>query len=157
MSMEAAKGQGTEMTTEELRVKAGPPRQNGPTSERSMGELLRSIGTETSTLIRKEIELGKQEVMESIMARLMAAAAGIVAGVIGLFVLAFLGLAAAAALDNWVRPWASRLIVAGVYLLIAAAAGLFAMQRIKKPPIAPKQTVRTVKEDVEWAKAQLKR
>jgi uncharacterized membrane protein YqjE len=157
MSMEAAKGQGTEMTTEELRVRAAPARPNGPTPERSMGELLRSIGTETSTLIRKEIELGKQEVMESIMARLMAAAAGIVAAVMGLFVLAFLGLAAAAALDNWVRPWASRLIVAGVYLLIAAAAGLFAMQRIKKPPIAPEQTVRTVKEDVEWAKAQLKR
>lgn len=157
MSMEAAQGKGTEITTEELRVRAAPPRQNGPTSERSMGELLRSIGTETSTLIRKEIELGKQEVMESVTARLKAAGAGAAAAVMGLFALAFLGLAAASALDNWLRPWASRLIVAGVYLLIAAAAGMFALQRIKKPPIAPKQTVRTVKEDVEWAKAQLKR
>jgi putative superfamily III holin-X len=157
MSMEGAQSQGTEMTTEELRIRAAPPPGDGATSDRSIGELLRSIGTETSTLIRKEIQLGKQEVMESITARLMAGAAGAVAAVMGLFVLAFLGLAAAAALDNWLRPWASRLIVAGVYLLIAGAAGMFAMKRIKKPPIAPEETVRTVKEDVEWAKAQLKR
>ena len=156
MATEPAQTQITGMTTEELRVKAARP-ANGVASERSIGELLRSIGTETSTLIRKEIELGKQEVMESLMARLQGAAAGAVAGVMGLFVLAFLGLAAAAALDNWLRPWASRLIVAGAYLVVAAGAGLFALRRMKKPPIGPEETVRTVKEDVEWARAQLKR
>jgi uncharacterized membrane protein YqjE len=156
MATEPATSESIGMTTEELRIRAPQPADGGG-SDRSIGELLRSIGTETSTLIRKEIELGKQEILESLTARLMAAAAGAVAGVMALFVLAFLGLAAAAALDNWLRPWASRLVIAGVYLLIAAMAGVFAMQRIKKPPIAPEETVRTVKEDVQWAKAQLKR
>jgi hypothetical protein len=150
--MDTASTDQVEVATEGLEMKPEPPR-----GDRSVPELLRSIGTETATLIRKEVELGKQELLEAVMARLMAAGAGVAAGVMGLFVLAFLGLAAAAALDNVVRPWASRLIVAGGFLLIAAVAGLFAMRKLKKPRLAPNETVRTVKEDVEWAKAQLKR
>ena len=116
-----------------------------------------SIATETSTLVRKEIELGKQEILAAVTARLMAAGALAGAGLFGLFVLAFLGLAAAAGLDNVVTPWASRLIVAGGFLLLAGGGGAFAMMRLKRPPMKPEETVRTVKEDVEWARAQLKR
>jgi hypothetical protein len=40
---------------------------------------------------------------------------------------------------------------------MAAGAALFGLRRMKKPSLAPEETKRTVKEDVEWAKAQLKR
>ena len=53
--------------------------------------------------------------------------------------------------------WAAFLIVAGVFLLLALGAVLFAKLRMKRPPMAPEETKRTVKEDVEWAKAQLRR
>jgi hypothetical protein len=144
------------VVTEELQLRTGPPPETRQ-SDRSIGELLRSIGSETATLVRKEVELGKQEVVEAVTSRLKAAGAFAAAGFMGIFVLAFLGLAAAAALDNVVRPWASRLIVAGGFILIAGVAAMFAMRRMKKPSLAPGETVRTVKEDVEWAKAQLKR
>ena len=125
--------------------------------DQSTLQLIRSIAGDTSTLVRKEVELAKQEITEAITARLKAVAAMAVAGVLALFVLAFLGAAAAKALDDVVAPWLSRLIVAGGFLLLAGIGAMFGMRRVKKPPLAPEETKRTVKEDVEWAKAQLKR
>jgi hypothetical protein len=139
--------------TEEPRTE--PPAQE---PERpSVLQLVRSISNDTVSLVRKEIELARQEILEAVTARLVAAGALGAAAVMGLFIVGFLGLAAAAALDNVVRPWASRLIVAGGFLLVAAGAAAFAVPRLKRPPIAPEETKRTVKEGMEWAKTQLKR
>ena len=76
---------------------------------------------------------------------------------LALFVLVFLGIAAGLALATTMAAWAAFLIVAGAFLCLAGAAVLFAKVRLKTPPMAPEETKRTVKEDVEWAKAQLKR
>jgi hypothetical protein len=122
---------------------------------RSTVELIRTIAADLSTLARKEVELARQEVQEGLMARARAAGALAAAAILGLFVVGFLGLAAAEALDGVMRPWASRLVVAGVFLLLAAAAVLIG--RAKQPPLTPKETKRTVKEDVQWAKRQLTR
>lgn len=128
-----------------------------PLRERSTVDLVRSIATDTSTLVRKQVELAKQEIVEGIRAKATGAAALAVAGVFGLFVMGFLGLAAAYALDLVVDQWVARLIVAGVFLLLAAVAALFGLRSMKKRSIAPEETKRTVKEDVKWARAQLKR
>jgi hypothetical protein len=56
-----------------------------------------------------------------------------------------------------VSPWAARLIVAGGFLLLAGLAAAIGLLRAKRPPMKPELTVETVKEDIEWAKAQLKR
>lgn len=120
-------------------------------------ELIRSIAADTSTLVRKEVELAKQEIKEAIAARVKAVAALAVAGALGLLTLVFLGAAGAWALDGVLRPWAARLVVAGGFLLLAGGAALFGLGRMKRPPLAPEETKRTVKEDVRWAKAQLKR
>ena len=127
-----------------------------PPELQSTLELVRSISGDTVTLVRKEVELARQEVVGAITSRLVGAGALAAAAVMGLFIMTFLGLAAAAALDNVLRPWASRLIVAGGFLLIAGGAAMFGLRHLKKPPLA-KETTRTVKEDVEWAKTQLKR
>jgi Putative Actinobacterial Holin-X, holin superfamily III len=124
---------------------------------RSTLDLVRDIATNSQTLVRKEVELAKQEVLEAIMARVMALAALIVAGLFGFFVLLFGALAAAAALDLVLPAWAAALIVAGGFLLLAVPAVLIGMRRMKAPSLKPEETVRTVKEDVEWARAQLKR
>jgi NADH:ubiquinone oxidoreductase subunit 6 (subunit J) len=81
----------------------------------------------------------------------------VAAGVLALFVVGFFGLAAAEALDGLMRPWASRLVVAVFFLLLAGIAVLFGKQRAKRPSLTPEETKRTVKEDVAWAKRQLKR
>lgn len=125
--------------------------------DRSTIRLVRDIADDTATLVKKEVELARQEMLEAINARLRAGAALAGAAVLGLLVLVFLGLAAEAGLDNVMADWAARLVVAGGALVIIGGAVLFARTKLKSPPIKPEETVRTVKEDVEWAKAQLKR
>jgi YihY family inner membrane protein len=137
-------------------AQAPPPPVEVP-GRRSTVELIRTIGVDLSTLAKKEVELARQEVMEGVMARAMAAGAFVAAGVLALFVVGFFGLAAAEALDGVMRPWASRLVVAVCFLLLAGIAVLFGKQRAKRPSLTPEETKRTVKEDVAWAKRQLKR
>ena len=126
-------------------------------SQQSMPELVRSIATDTSTLLRKEMELGKQEIVEAVTARLKAAGSLAAVGLLFMFMLIFLALAGAAALDLVLPSWASRLIVAGGFLILALPVALFGLRRLKRPSLAPEETKRTVKEDVQWAKQQLKR
>jgi len=132
------------------------PRLHGKDA-RSTLELVRDIAADSTSLVRKEMELAKQEVLEAITARLKAAAAMAAAGLFGLFMLLFLALAAAAALEILFPAWLAALIVAGGFAVIAFPAVLFGIRRMKAPPLAPEETVRTVKEDVKWARAQLKR
>jgi uncharacterized membrane protein YqjE len=126
-------------------------------SDKSTVELLRSIGTDSATLVRKEMELARHEIVEAVSARIKAALAAATAGVLALMALGFFALGAAAALDNVMRPWASRLVVGGAFAVMAMAALAFGALRAKRPPLAPEETKRTVKEDVEWARTQLKR
>jgi uncharacterized membrane protein YqgA involved in biofilm formation len=125
--------------------------------QQSTIQLVRSIATDTSALVRKEVELARQELTAAVMARLVGAGALAVAGLFGLLIVIFLALAAAEALDLVFAPWLSRLIVAGGFLLLAGIAALVGLRKMKKPSFAPEETKRTVKEDVEWAKTQLKR
>jgi membrane protein len=147
-------GAGTEEGDGGARAPVPSPVTSG---RRSTVELLRTIGVDLSTLAKKEVELARQEVMEGVMARAKAAGAFAAAGVLALFVVGFLGLAAAEALDGVMRPWTSRLVVGVCFMLLAGGAVLFGARRAKRPSLVPEETKRTVKEDVEWAKRQLKR
>jgi putative superfamily III holin-X len=132
-------------------------RADGPQQERSTVQLVRDIAGDTSTLVRKEIELARQEITEALVSRLKGGAALAVGGMMALFGLIYLGIAAGAALSIVLPRWLAWLIVGGSLLVLAGGAALFGLRKMKKPPMAPEETKRTVKEDVEWAKAQLKR
>jgi membrane protein len=120
-------------------------------------QLVGRVAGDVGTLIRKEVELARQEVTEGVTARLKGAAAFGGAAVMGLFMLGFLAAAGAVALALVMPLWAALLIVAGVFLLIALGAALFGRARMKEPPIAPERARANIKEDMEWAKAQLRR
>jgi uncharacterized BrkB/YihY/UPF0761 family membrane protein len=125
--------------------------------EVSTVRLVGQVAGDVGTLVKKEVELARQEVTEAITARVKAVAAFVVIGVIALFVVGFLGAAGAAGLSLVVPLWLALLIVAGVFVLLAGLAAAFGVSRIKKPPLKPEKTKQTIKEDVEWAKAQLRR
>jgi uncharacterized membrane protein YqjE len=121
--------------------------------ERSTGELLKQLSNETTTLVKQEIDLMKAELTEK------AKPAGIGAGMFGgagIFGLgAFLALTAffIALLDGAVAIWLAALIVAVVYAAIAGVLALTGRQKVKQAtPVAPEQTMESVKEDVQWAK-----
>jgi hypothetical protein len=124
---------------------------------RDTASLLRSIAADLSTLVSKQIELAKQELKEMVGAR--AGAAAIIGGaaVLGLFVVGFLGLAGAEALALVMPRWAAMLIVGLVFAVAAAVAILVARSMMRSAATSPDLTKESLKEDVEWAKQQLKR
>jgi len=128
-----------------------------PRAERSTIELVRAIAQDSSTLVRKELELARLEIKEAAMARAKGAAAFGAAGFMAMLALIFLAVTAAVALDIVWPKWLAWLVVGGAFLLLAGAAVMFGLRKMKRPSMKPEETVRTVKEDVEWAKAQLKR
>jgi hypothetical protein len=138
-------------------LREDPIRDERIETSQSTPELVRSIAVDTSTLVKKEVELAREELKEAAVARIKGGALLAAAGMVALVMVVFLALAAAVALDAVVSGWASRLIVAGGLLAIAVIGALVGLRQMKRPPFAPEETKRTVKEDVRWAKQQLKR
>jgi uncharacterized membrane protein YqjE len=122
-------------------------------TDRSTGELLKRLSDETTTLVKQEIELLKAELAAK--AKPAGMGAGMFGGA-GLFGLgAFLALTAffIALLDGAVPIWAAALIVAAVYAAIAGVLAMTGRQKVREAtPVAPEQTIDSVKEDVQWAK-----
>ena len=124
--------------------------------DRPIGELLKQLSQETTTLVRQELELAKAEMAQK--GRDAGAGAGFI-GAGALFGLGTFGaltaglIALLATAIGHVRIAA--LIVAAVYGAVAAMLGVRGRDKIQEAaPAAPEQTVETVKEDVQWAKTQ---
>jgi Putative Actinobacterial Holin-X, holin superfamily III len=120
--------------------------------ERAMGDLLKQLAQETSTLVRQEVELAKAEVSEK--GRQAGKGAGMfgAAGILGLLALGALTAAAILALDLVVAGWLAALIVATVEGATAGLLALAGKARVQEATPPAPQTVETVKEDIEWAK-----
>jgi len=133
---------------------------NGESNElrsHSTGELVKQLSEQTTTLVRKEIELAKAELSQK--GKVAGEGAGMFGGaaVVGLLALGTLTTMILALLDKAMDLWVAALIVTVVYGAIAAVLALSGRDRVKKGmPPAPEQTVETVKEDVQWAKSQAK-
>lgn len=135
-----------------------PGDPSGPgAGRRPIGDVVRSVIDGVQSLLRSQIELAKLEVVDAVSSRARGIALFAVAGVLGLFALGFLAAAAVAGLDIVLPAWASRLIVAGVFVLIAAVAAFAGKGTLRAAPLAPERTQETLKEDAEWAKQQIKR
>jgi membrane protein len=134
-----------------------PPTVTTTNGARGTATLLRSIANDLSTLVAKQIELAKHEVREMVATRARAIAFLAVAAVLGLFIVGFLGMAGAEALALVLPRWAAMLIVAGAFVLIAVIAVLVARAQLRAGASKPELTQESLKEDVEWAKQQLRR
>ncbi len=126
-------------------------------ADRPIGELLRELGDEISTLVRAEIALAKAEIAEKV--KPAAASAGMFGGT-ALFGLGAFGAATAflIALIALALPvWAAALIVTVVYGVVALVLALTGKKKLQEAaPLVPEQTAQTVKEDIEWAKTRMK-
>jgi uncharacterized membrane protein YqjE len=120
-------------------------------------DLIKQLSEQTTTLVRKEIELAKAELSEK--GKVAGAGAGMFggAGVLALLALGTLTACILALLDRAMDLWLAALIVTILYAGAAAALAVAARDRVKRAlPPAPEQTVETVKEDVQWARMQTK-
>jgi uncharacterized membrane protein YqjE len=125
--------------------------------DRSLGELLKQLSQETTQLVHQELELAKAELQQKGKQAGMGAGLFGGAGAIGLAALGALTACFILALDAVMPAWLAALTVAVVYGIIAFVLFKQGQARIKRatPPV-PEQTIETVKEDVEWARTQMR-
>lgn len=127
-----------------------------PKQERSIGGLFSDLARETSLLIRQEIALAKAELLAGFgtlgtgVALLVAAGLVAFAGFLAVLAAAVLGLM------KVVEPWLAALIVGGIVLVVGAALGWIGKRRLSAEALVPRRTIRSLKDDAEWAKEQVR-
>ena len=134
-------------------MSADVPGSRGDPRDQPIGELLKQLSQETTTLVRQELDLAKAEMAEK--GKKAGKGAGMFggAGVVGFLALAALTAALILVLDTGMKAWLAALIVGLVYAAIAGVLALTGKKEVQQatPPV-PEQTVDSVKEDVQWAK-----
>jgi hypothetical protein len=134
------------------------PTTNGrdPTGlrDRPIGEVTTALTRDLSLLVRQELELAKAEMAEK--GRVAARGLGMIggAGVAALMGAGALTACAVLVLSLFLPSWLSALLVA---VALAGLAYLLAVrgkdQIGKAGTLIPEQTIETIEEDMEWAKA----
>ncbi len=116
----------------------------------------RALVDDVTRLVRLEIALAKQEIMDMVMTDVKALAFVMVAAVL-LFVTLMLGLIALAfLLGNYILSagwWVFIFFV--VFLIVSVVLAIIGKNTFKIGP--PSLTIETLREDVEWARMQVKR
>ena len=129
---------------------------SGMNGDKSAGRLMKEVTEDLSTLVRKEVELAKQELSSSIGAKVKGAVIFALAGFLAFFVLIFLLLAVRDGFDNLWPTWLADLATAGVLIIVSFVAILIGKKKLATP-ISTELTKKSIKEDVEWAKTLNKR
>jgi hypothetical protein len=132
-------------------------RQPPVEADRSIPELLQKLASETSILVRQEVELARAEFICLAQAARRPAVAFGVAGAFGIGTIGAMTALLIAAITIAVPLWASALIVTAVYVLItgvAVAAGRSAMHDMS---IVPQQTIKTITDDVRTVRSGIER
>lgn len=122
--------------------------------DKSLGELIGAMTADLTRLTRQEIQLAKVELQEEGRRAGRVGAMFGSAGAVALIGAIVLAMAASWLLDQWMPRAVAFLIVAAGLLAVAGALFSRAKREAKSINPVPQQTVETLKEDVEWAKAQ---
>ncbi len=117
--------------------------------DRSVAELVFDVSERASSLIREEIELAKAEIGEKVGKILRGSVVGAAAGAFAFLALILIMEGIAWLLNEELfdgKTWPGFFIEAAVFLLIAAAAGLFAYRSVQSgaPPV-PEQAIEEAK------------
>jgi uncharacterized membrane protein YqjE len=106
-------------------------------------------------LAQKELELARTEMKEQVSFARNGAILGAIAGVLALLTLAFAATTVMFALDEGMPLWLAALITTAGLLVITAVLGLLARAQMQRVTVAPKKTMESVNEDVQWARRRM--
>jgi len=121
--------------------------------EESLGDLFSEMTSDLSTLFRKEVQLAKVEAKEEVTQAGKGAGMLGGAGLAGWMALIMLSFALAWLLDQGLNTALSFAIVGVLWFIVAAVLFAKGKRQLKTVETLP-QTKETIKEDVQWAKAQ---
>lgn len=132
-------------------------RGDGAATEKPVGDLLKDLSQQTSTLVRQEMELARAELTQKGKAAGMGAGMFGGAGLLGLFALGALTACFILALATAVDAWLAALIVAAAYGAVAGVLALAGRSKVQQatPPV-PEQATDSTKETVEWTRSRAK-
>jgi uncharacterized membrane protein YqjE len=124
-------------------------------NNRSMTDVLHDIVANIQEIVRSEFRLAKTEISEE-TAKAAKSSAPLGGGIVlSLYAFGFILLAIVYALEMVVAAWLAALIVGAAVAVVAAiliSVGRKRLQQVKMP----ERTIVSVKENVQWAKNQIK-
>ena len=131
-----------------------PQRTGG---DRPLTGLLTELAHETTTLVRKEVELAKVEMSEKVNQATIGAVSLAAGGMVAFAGVIFLLLALTYYLATLMEPWLAALIVGGVVTVIGIILVSMGKSKLAAKNLQPNRTISTLQDDKDWAKAQMGR
>lgn len=131
--------------------------------ERSIGQLLKELTHESSTLLKQEVDLAKTEMSEKAsrvgtnLGEVAVGGAVALLGAIALVLAAIYGLGAI--LNNFLSPetasWLAPLIVGGILAAVGYSMIKKALETLKRESLTPQKTTQSLQENKEWLKQKI--
>jgi hypothetical protein len=152
---ESAAGGATALSADAVR---GTTSTSTGTTDPSLGELVGSVTSDLSRLVRDELRLAQAEVTAKAKTAGVGVGAFGAAGVLALYAVGLLLATAVLALSTVLPGWLAALIVAVVVLVVAGIAALVGKKKVDEagPPV-PTRAVASVQTDVQEIKETIKR
>ena len=126
--------------------------QNG----RSMAEVLQDIVGNLQEIIRSEFRLAKTELKEEAVKAAKPAATFGVGVAMGFYGIGFLLLASVYGLSTVMAGWLAALLVGTILAIVAIALMSSSGKKLKRVDPTPDKTMRSLEENVQWAKHPIK-
>ena len=127
-----------------------------PRTDRSMSSLLSALAREASRLFRQEMALARAELAD----KLGQLGTGAAEMIIGGFIIygGFLVLLAAAVLGlaQVLSPWLAAVVVGVITIVVGAGVLLKGRRDVGPRTLVPDRTIRTLRDDAEWAREQMR-
>ena len=123
---------------------------------RTMSEVLQDIVANIQEIVRSEFRLAKVEIHEETTKAVRSSIPLVIGVLLSLYALGFILLAIVHALSMVVDAWLATLIVGAAVLVISMILVSVGRKRFKQVKVVPEKTVVTVKENVQWAKHQIR-
>ena len=123
---------------------------------RTMSEVLQDIVANIQEIVRSEFRLAKVEIHEETTKAVRSSIPLVLGVLLSLYALGFILLAVVHALSLVVDAWLAALIVGFGVLVISMILVSVGRKRFKQVKVVPEKTVVTVKENVQWAKHQIR-
>lgn len=131
--------------------------------DRSIGQLLKELTHETSTLLKQEVDLAKTEMSEKAsrvgtnLGHVAVGGAVAFLGAIALLLFAVYGLTSL--LDQFmplgVAVWLAPLIIGAILAGVGYSMIKKALETLKRESVAPKKTTQSLQENKEWLKEKI--
>jgi hypothetical protein len=125
-------------------------------SGRSVPEVLQDIVGNIQEIIRSEFSLAKVEIKHEAAQAKGPVIMWLMGGALGLYALGFLLFTAVLGMATVMPIWIAALIVGAVLTVVSIALLSAAGKRLKQVHKVPERTIESLKENVQWAKEQIK-